>query len=49
MPGRDDLQIAPANIVWPHAIEQVVEVLASVGFRDVTYNAENGYYIKAKK
>lgn len=49
MPDRADLQIAPKNIVNPYSIEQVIEVLTSVGFADVVYYSEHGYYIKAKK
>lgn len=49
MPDRNDLQIAPEPIVNPYSITQVVEVLSSVGFADVKYYSERGYYIKAKK
>jgi hypothetical protein len=49
MADRDTLKKAPDNVFNKYSIEQVVEALKSVGFRNVEHYSEKGYYIKAKK
>ena len=49
MANRDALNKAPDTVFNKYSIEQVIEVLKSVGFGNVEHHAEKGYYIKAKK
>jgi cyclopropane fatty-acyl-phospholipid synthase-like methyltransferase len=49
MANRDALKKAPDTVFNKYSIEQVIEVLKSVGFGNVEHYAEKGYYIKAKK
>ncbi len=49
MADRAFLKKAPDEVFNKYSIEQNVEALKSVGFADVGYYSEKGYYIKAKK
>jgi cyclopropane fatty-acyl-phospholipid synthase-like methyltransferase len=49
MATPDFLKKAPENVFNKYSIEQVIKALKSVGFEDVGYYLEKGYYIKAKK
>ena len=51
MANRDALikQKAPDSVFNKYSVEQVIEVLQSVGFVEVTHFFEKGFYIKARK
>lgn len=49
MANKEALKKAPGTVFNKYSIEQVVEALRSVGFGNVTYHSEKGYYIKANK
>jgi cyclopropane fatty-acyl-phospholipid synthase-like methyltransferase len=49
MANKDALKKAPDSVFNKYSIDQVVEELKSVGFRNVEHYSEKGYYIKAKK
>lgn len=49
MASRDRLMKAPETVFNKYPVEEVVEVLKSVGFGNVEHYSEKGYYITAKK
>ena len=49
MANKDVLKKTPDTVFNKYSIEQIIEALKFVGFGNVEYNLEKGYYIKAKK
>lgn len=49
MADKSALKKAPDSVFNKYSLEQVIEVLKSVGFESVEHYAEKGLYIKAKK